>query len=145
MIFYALDPVQGKGKELARTKLESPTDFDWRVSPEGLRIALASQEQLPEQERSIDYRDGTEHDLPLPHGWGIWDLSWTADGAALFAAAWSTAGYFIARIELNGKTRVLLNRSRNQWLGSPRPSPDGRHLAFTQQTWESNAWLLENF
>ena len=28
MIFYALDPVQGQGKEVTRTKLEYPNDFD---------------------------------------------------------------------------------------------------------------------
>jgi hypothetical protein len=25
------------------------------------------------------------------------------------------------------------------------PSPDGHHLAFAQQTFETNAWLLEDF
>jgi len=71
-------------------------------------------------------------------------ISWTADGNALFAAVKST-GYFIARIELDGETRVLVNVGTNQYLDFPCPSPDGRHLAYVQQTWESNAWLLENF
>ncbi len=145
LTFYALDPLRGRGKELARTKLASPTGLDWKVSPEGSRIALSSQEQLPGQVRILDLANGGERIAGLPHGWGIWDLSWTANGDALFAAAWSTAGYFIARIELDGKTQVLLSRSRNQWLGSLCPSPDGRYLAFAQQTWDSNAWLLENF
>jgi len=144
LIFYALDPVRGRGKELARTKFGSPTELDWRVSPEGLRIALASRNELREQVRILDFRVGAERNLQLPHGWRIYELSWTADGSALFAAARSM-GYFIGRIELDGKTSVLLDRGRNQWLGYPQPSPDGRHLAFTQQTWESNAWLLENF
>jgi Tol biopolymer transport system component len=74
----------------------------------------------------------------------IWSINWTADGSALFAAAQSSE-YVIARIELDGKTRVLLNRGRDQWLGYASPSPDGRHLAFTEQTFESNSWLLENF
>ena len=116
LIFYALDPVQGRGKELARTKLGPSTDVDWRVSPEGSRIAVASLDQLREQVRIIDFRNGTERNLQLPHGWIIWSLSWTADGNALFAAGLSTE-YFIARIELDGKTRVLLNRGRSQWLG----------------------------
>jgi hypothetical protein len=71
-------------------------------------------------------------------------LSWTADGNALLATALST-GYLIARIELDGQTRVLLNREPNQGLGYICPSPDGIHLAFSQETRESNAWLLENF
>jgi len=114
------------------------------VSPEGLRIALASRNELREQVRILDFRVGAERNLSLPHGWRIYELGWTADGTALFAAARST-GYFIGRIELDGRTSVLLDRGRNQWLGYPHPSRDGRYLAFTQQTWESNAWLLENF
>jgi dipeptidyl aminopeptidase/acylaminoacyl peptidase len=145
VIFYALDPVQGRGKELARTKLGSPTDLEWSVSPEGSRIAVASGGQLPEQIRIVDFRNGTERNLQLPHGWYIYTINWTAEGNALFATARQPTGYLIARIELDGKTRVLLNRSRSQWLDSPCPSPDGRHLAFSQQTFESNAWLLENF
>jgi Tol biopolymer transport system component len=144
LIFSALDPVQGRGKEIARTKLGSPPDFDSGLSPDGFRMAVSSKEQLPQQVRTLDFRNGTERNLQLPHGWRISSLGWTADGNALFAAAMST-GYFIARIELDGKTRVLLNRSRSQFLSHPCPSPDGRHLAFSQQTRESNAWMLENF
>ena len=144
MVFYALDPVQGRGKELARTKLGPSIDTTWRVSPEGSRIAVTSLDQLREQVRIIDFRSGTERNLRLPHGWLIWGPSWTADGNALFAAGVSTE-YFMARIELDGKTRVLLNRGRSQFLGSLCTSPDGRHLAFSQRIFASNAWLLENF
>jgi Tol biopolymer transport system component len=144
LIFYALDATQGRGKELARIELGSSTDLDWRVSPEGLRIAVLIKDHLPEQLRILDFRDGTERNLPLPDGWHVWSLSWIADGNALLAAARSTT-YFITRIELDGKTRVLLNANINQSFDSPSPSPDGRHLAFSQRTRESNAWLLENF
>jgi serine/threonine protein kinase/Tol biopolymer transport system component len=141
LIFYSLDPVQGRGNELARTKLGLPPDMNWRVSPEGLRIAVATSNQLPEQVRIIDFRNGTEHNLQLPEGWAPYSLSWTADGNALFVST----GFLIARVELDGRTRVLLNRSRTQLIDSLSPSPDGHHLAFSQQTAESNVWLLENF
>ena len=143
LIFYALDPAQGRGKELARTRL-GPFTVGWRVSPEGSRIAVASSDQLREQVRIINLQRGTERNLQLPHGWLILGLSWTADGNALLASG-LTAEYFIARIELDGKTRVLLNRGRSQFLGSLCASPDGRHLAFSQRIFASNAWLLENF
>jgi eukaryotic-like serine/threonine-protein kinase len=144
LIFYALDPVRGQGKEFARTKLGQTADLGWTLSSEGSRIAVASRDELPEQVRVLDSRNGTERNLHLPHGWRIFDLGWAADGRALFAAVRS-AGYFIARIEMDGQTRTLIDRGRNQWLSAPRPSPDGRHLAFGQRTTESNAWLLENF
>jgi eukaryotic-like serine/threonine-protein kinase len=144
LIFDALDPVRGQGKELARIKLGFPTDLVWKVSPDGSRIAVSSQDQLSEQVRILDLWKGTERNLQLPHGWYIGVLSWAADGNALFASAQSTDS-LIVRIELDGKPRVLLNRGRNQWLSSPCPSPDGRRLAFSQQVFENNASLVENF
>jgi eukaryotic-like serine/threonine-protein kinase len=140
LIFYALDAVQGQGKEVTRTKVEYPDDFS--VSSEGSRIAVVDEGQV----RILDLRNGAERSLPLPQGWHLWHLSWAAEGNALFATGrGKSIGYFIARIELDGKTRILLDRGRNQSLDSPRLAPDGRHLAFTQQTWENNVWLLENF
>jgi eukaryotic-like serine/threonine-protein kinase len=144
VVFYALDSVHGRGKELARTTLGAVSDLSWSISPDGSHAAIKSWDQLREQIRILDLRNGTEKNVQLPHAWSIWSLSWTTDGKALFAAAQSME-YLIVRIELDGKTRVLLDRGRNQWLYNPISSPDGRHLAFSQQTFEGNAWLLENF
>ena len=145
LIFNALDPGKGQGKELARTKLSLPSSFALSISPDGSRIAVASMDQLPEQIRILDLRKNTERNLQLPHGLSfIWSLSWAADGSAMFVAGTSTENS-IMRIDLDGKTHPLLSRSISQWLNSACPSPDGRHLAFGQQSFDSNAWLLENF
>jgi eukaryotic-like serine/threonine-protein kinase len=146
LIFYALDAVKGQGKELGSTKLEMPGDLDWSVSPDGSRIAMESTDQLREQIRILDFKSGREHSLRLPTGWFLWQLRWAADGDSLFAAAQSrSTGYMLARIELDGKARVLLSRGRNQATLSLSLSPDGRYLAFSGLSWENNAWLLENF
>ena len=121
-----------------------PDDLNWSVSPDGSRIAIASLDQLKDQVRILDLANASEHDLQLPPRWYIWSLSWAKDGKALFAAVGFT-DYMIVRIELDGKTHVLLDKGREHWLSAPIPSPDGRHLAFSQQTFENNAWLLENF
>ena len=94
--------------------------------------------------RLVDLRNGTERPLQVPQGWRIYTLSWDAEGKGVLVAA-STMSYFLARIDLDGKYHVLLDSGRNQWLSSPKPSPDGRYLAYSQQTFETNAWLLENF
>jgi Tol biopolymer transport system component len=144
LIFYSLDPVQGQGKLVGATKMSQPNDLNWSVSADGSRIAITSGNQLKEQVRILDLANGTEHNLQLPQGWSIWSLSWAKDGKALFAAAQSTS-YMIVRIDADGKTRVLLDQGREHWLYAPISSPDGRQLAFTQQTFENNVWLLENF
>jgi Tol biopolymer transport system component len=142
---YALDWLHGLGKQVAETHGGAG---DFTISPEGTRIAVASR---PDQQvRILDLRNGAERNLQLPQGWRIQDcadcrsLSWTADGSALIGAVQSTES-LIVRIELDGKTHVLFNGGREQGLASPCPSPDGRYLAYFQQTYGSNYWLLENF
>ena len=137
LIFYALDPVHGSGKELARTQAAQPATSNWRISPDGSRVAVYGGDLPREQFRIVDLRNSSERNVVLPHGWVLWSLSWATDGNALFVAAQSKAtGYLIARVELDGKSSVLLDRGRDQWLGYPVASPDGRHLAFSQQTFD---------
>jgi serine/threonine protein kinase len=144
LIFYALDALRGQGKELTRTRLAQANDLQWSISPDGLQIAVASWTQLRGQVRILDLRNGTERDLPLPQGWRrITALYWAADGKAVFAGVGATSS-LIARIDLDGRTHILLER-KSGWVGAPCSSPDGHHLAYFQQTADSNVWLLENF
>ena len=144
LAFYTLDPVHGQGKELAATKLLQPEDLSWSLSSDGSRVAITSKDQLRGRIRILDLRKGTERDLQLPAGWSIWYTSWAADGNELFASA-QAKGFFLALIGLDGESKVLLTRGRNQFLGCPTTSPDGRYLAFCQQNFESNAWMLDHF
>ena len=136
LVFYALDPLRGVGKEIGRTR--EPVGLAWAISRDGARVAISDDTGL----RLIDLRNGAEHELPL-RGL-VWSVCWSPDGKALFAAMQS-GDYLLVRMDLDGKTRVLLNRGRNQWLTNAAVSPDGRYLAFTQQSWDTNSWLLENF
>ena len=144
LTFYSLDPIQGQGKQVGTTKMSHPNDLNWSISADGSRIAITSGDQLRGQVRILNLADGAEHNLQLPAGWYVWSLTWTPDGKALFAAVQST-NYLVVRIEADGKTRVLLDKGREHWLFAPISSPDGRHLAFSQQTFENNVWLFEHF
>lgn len=128
---------------MIRTKLGQTSDMSWSISSDGSHIAIGSRAQLREQVRILDLRNGSERNLQLPQGWTIEGLCWAADGNALFAGVVS-ARPLLARIDLDGKTHILLER-KNGWVMIPSSSPDGRHLAYSQQTEENNVWLLENF
>jgi hypothetical protein len=141
LIFDKLDPVRGLGTEVAR--IAAPADAPFGISPDATHIAVAVGNRLSGQVHILDSRNNTEQTIPLPSAWQIHYVVWAADGNALFAAVHST-NYLLARIELDGKTHVLLDRGRNRFLDDPLPSPDGRQLAFAQQTFEANFWLLEN-
>lgn len=137
LVFYTLDSLRGLGKEVART--EGPTgQSPWSISPAGTRIAIA----LKNGVRILDLANRTERNLKLPRR--IWSLGWAPDDNALFAAVQS-ADYLLVRIGLDDQTSVLLDRGRKQWLAYAWPSPDGRYLAFSQQSFDSNVWLLEDF
>jgi serine/threonine protein kinase len=144
MVFYALDPVHGLGKELARTKLGSADDLNLTLSPDGSRIGISSQDQLPQQIRIVDLAAHTEHNLSLTQGERIHGLAWTADGRAFFASVAQANGFELIRIDQEGKTHLLLQPGRHEVL-DPIPSPDGRYLAFSQRTLENHVWMVENF
>jgi Tol biopolymer transport system component len=144
LVFYEFDPLKGQGKELARTHLEKPENLAWSISPSGSQIAMASRFSLKEQIRVVDLRGGGEKSVPRPKGWWVWDTSWTSDGVAVLISG-STTEAEIAEVELNGKIRALAHGGKSQFFYRPLESPDGRYLAYAQQGWNSNVWLLENF
>jgi Tol biopolymer transport system component len=132
LTFYAFDPIKGRGPALARTK-GSVSPNGWSISPDGTTIAAL----VPGGALILDLRSGAQRIVPIRYPS---EVRWADEGDALYAA-----GYPIDRVELGGKTSVLLNRGRSQFLGSVVPSPDGRYLAFAQQSFENNIWLLEDF
>jgi eukaryotic-like serine/threonine-protein kinase len=142
--FYEFGPVKGQGKELARTHLEKPKNLAWSISPSGSQIAMASRDTLKEQIRVVDLRGGGEKNIPLPKGSLVWDTCWTSDGVAILLSGFTT-DTAIARIELDGKTTVLLHGSKSKSFFRPIESPDGRYLAYGEEGWNANVWLLENF
>ncbi len=142
--FYEFDPVKGQGKELARTALGEPKNLTWSISPAGSQIAVASRDLLKEQIRVVDLRGGSEKNVALPKGWLISDLGWTSDSAAVLATLLSFTGT-MARVELDGKTSILIQGGKSQFFYNPVASPDGRYLAYGEQGWNANVWLLENF
>lgn len=146
LIFYALDPLHGQGKEVVRTKLGQTRDLLRSISPDGSRIAIATWAQLRNHILVLDLRNGTERNLELSHNWAVKALCWAADGNAMFAYVESSSQNLITRIDLDGKTSILLDGKT--WGIDPlslSASPDGRHLAFYRGNIDSNVWLLENF
>jgi len=145
LLFFALDPVRGQGREIGRTKVGSSLQTYWSLSPDGAVIGVANPVRLPEKIRILDLHSAAERDIQLPHGWRIWSLCWAADGKGLFATVSQSGSYLLVRVDLDGQTHVLLDRGRSNWISFVTTSPDGRHLAFCQQIFESNAWLWEGF
>jgi hypothetical protein len=72
--------------------------------------------------------------------WAPEYIAWAPDGEGLFA----TTPQEILRITTAGKVNIAMHNDRAQWPAVPLPSPDGKHLAFQAQTYDFNAWTMEN-
>jgi Tol biopolymer transport system component len=145
LVFYNLDPVRGLGQKAAGTNTSSASQPDWSLSPDGSRIAVTDSRTIAGQVRILNLTNSTDQVISLVPRQNVWDVNWAADGNSLLAVGFRDPDSVILQIDLNGQTQVIVNKGKDHALESPRPSPDRRHLAFSQQTWESNAWLLENF
>jgi eukaryotic-like serine/threonine-protein kinase len=141
IVFYHLDWIAGLGKQVAAV---DPGSFHpyWSVSPDGSTIAITK----PKESRILleNLSDSTQRVIHVLPEWDIRDISWAADGRSLFSVAMRSNIAVVIQVNLDGKAHTILD-PENTLLFNPLPSPDGKHLAFTQEMWESNAWLLENF
>jgi hypothetical protein len=108
-------------------------------------IALSDRKTRRRQLVLLKLSDSTQRIVLLSPAWDIAELAWAADGHSLFALGVSALSNVILRVGLNGDVHVLLDIGKDHAVYSLHASPDGRRLAFGQATWESNAWLLQNF
>ena len=142
LTFYQLDPVRGIGKQVGAF---NASNAHWTISPDGSWIGVSHPQTLSHQMLLMHLADSTQRILQLSPAWDIREVAWAADGRSVFAFGARAMNMFILTIDLNGHVQVVLDLGKDHWVDSPHVSPDGRHLAFGQGTWESNAWLLENF
>ena len=147
LVFYALDPIRGKGRELLRQLVSFTPDVaesNWDVSPDGSYIALAMPQGPPTYIRVLPLMGGAPKNIPVD-GWPAFQsIEWAADGQGWYVASRSAATNTLLFVDPQGHTKTL-----RQTLGGydtyAIPSPDGHHLAFLEYTNANNAWLVENF
>jgi eukaryotic-like serine/threonine-protein kinase len=142
LVLTAFDPIAGRGRELM--KLDGPLSagYSWELSPDGTRVAFLRSAEAPIEILSLERE--LAHKIS-PNGWStIASLAWTADGKGLFISSGSNTVMTLIQVDLEGRSRVLWS-PRTRFLGGAVPSPDGRHLAISQQIISGNIWMIENF
>jgi hypothetical protein len=101
--FYALDPVTGKGSELARRRCVPSVLGDWDISPDGCVLAMPSHDPSDTPISLVPLRwnscSGPAREVVLHNVGILWSTIWSADGKGLFVATadWkqaSVAGRF---------------------------------------------------
>jgi eukaryotic-like serine/threonine-protein kinase len=142
VLFTFFDPVSGRRGEAARVST-TPAKFFWDVSPDGSRLAYAEfQSGTNDHITILSLKDRTTREVTLKEWTSLNSLSWSADGLNLFVTTSRREGGDLLRVTLNGDVK-LLRQETGRWFANPRPSPDGRLLAFGVTTTDSNVWLIE--
>ncbi len=142
-VYYRLDPLAGKGEELARRKWEPNVLGDWDVSPDGQSLAIPSHNPadarvliLPLQGSA---REAKPREIVFKDVGTLWSSVWRADGRGLFITAKDGTGATLLSSTLDGRICVL-RRMKVPTLAVP--SPDGKHLAFWDHTSNENVWRV---
>lgn len=150
--FLPFDPEKGllpPDRQIAR--FNAPAPIQWTIAPDGSGLAWIS----PDPGETII------HILPLsygPDGWAAgqqrevavkgWSLprsiTWASGGKGWFVVSSSGSSWTLLYVTQQGKPDVLL-RVPSNWPPDVYPSPDGRHLAFSEQSFSSNVWILGRF
>src|SRR5262249_46218846 len=120
-----------------------PAKFFWDLSPDGSQLAFG---EFKSEENDfitlLTLRDGKMRRLQLVGQSALSSVSWAAGGRGLFATTKRREGSDLLHIGLDGKITMLREETGRVFV-SPRPSPNGRHLAYAVRTTDSNVWLLE--
>lgn len=141
-VFYALDLFRGKGDRIVACEREQ--NWSWSLSPDGSRMLFAKPKEHKTQFEVLTLSDRTWRTLPVGPGLGHGDVAWAADGNGFFLAVnapGNEANLFY--VTLTGKVKLLWRNLQS--LDNPQPSPDGKYLAYSSQTTDTNVWMLENF
>jgi serine/threonine protein kinase/Tol biopolymer transport system component len=139
LIFSAVGPMNGRGRELFR--MDATDDTNWDLSPDGTRLALFGVDK-PIRIKSL--ADHTIREV-APKGWNGMDyVTWAHDSDGLYGSSPTQQGDVLLHMNLQGKVHVVWeHRGSLTTLGVP--SPDGRQIAMRDWSLSSNVWMMENF
>jgi serine/threonine protein kinase/Tol biopolymer transport system component len=142
IVFTAFDPVNGRGRELARSNTEPRKEYHWDLSPDGSRIALLK--HRAERVQILSLTGAAPLEI-TSKGWNtLSSVVWTADGKGLFVSSYTARGADMLHMDSQGNTRLLWEHPGGVDVYGV-PSPDGRHLAMRGWNVEGNMWMMENF
>jgi dipeptidyl aminopeptidase/acylaminoacyl peptidase len=142
LTFAVLDPINGRGRELARFTTDPGADYEWDISPDGNYIAIKKNSELQLHILALDGKP--PRTVATNTAGALTTLNWASDGKGLFTCGPVQRGVALLYVDLTGKTYPLWE-ARGAELVSGIPSPNGRHLAISASNPDRNVWMVENF
>ena len=152
LIFYALDPLKGKGRELTRIDVDPSVaiyNYPWDLSPDGSRLAMVIPSGQEDHIRIFSPGGATGEvalDVIVKGRTGLESLNWSPDGKGWYTSSHRGANVTLLHVDLKGHASVLRQEQTRGFFGQwGVPSPDGRYLAFPEYSSANNVWMIENF
>ena len=142
LVFSVLDPMGGRKQQIVRVDVPNPGQTAWDVSPDGGRIVVQlSRNGEPCLHRVFRVTGERERDIAVEKTMNCLLVAWAANSRSLFVTRHSLQAHVLMHVTLDGKSTEL--RRSPTWFDLPRPSPDGRYLAFADSSAYKNAFVLE--
>jgi hypothetical protein len=139
-VFWELDPLRGKGHELARAARTSNILGDWTLSPDGSQVAIPIHSPAEARIRVVTLGAGGEREVVLTGLASVRGLHWAADGKGWFVAIQKSHDTSLYYADLAGNARLLRDVLDVSWAV---PSADGRFLAFVDYSSLHSAWVFD--
>jgi DNA-binding winged helix-turn-helix (wHTH) protein/Tol biopolymer transport system component len=148
--FSSVEPATGARRQLFRIALRGDKPLNWRVSPDGSRIAMTG--ASPRGEIEIRSLTGQIQTTIEVNGFpNMRTIDWAADGKTLLVShpgligcPSGPIGATLLRVDLQGRARPLWQTRGGRYTWAIA-SPDGKYLALRGPSTERNAWMVENF
>jgi eukaryotic-like serine/threonine-protein kinase len=144
VVFSALDPIKGIGREFTRFTDDRTDELGWDLSPDGTQVMLFRDFDSHFQIVTLGSTGGAR-EVQTEKGVRLRNLQWAADGKGLFASAPTQHGAKLVYVDLHGNLNQLWELKGSNPFLAGRPSRDGRHLAIQGSAGTSNMWMIENF
>jgi hypothetical protein len=143
VVVSTVDPIRGKGAELARLPPGIVAD---NLLPDGDTYAFIPRDESGRQNRirMISFRGQPTKDIIVRNATNLHSLDWLSSGSGFFSVGNMSKQNEVLFITPEGKSRVVWSPAglTPEWA---IPSRDGKHLAILVTVRQQNAWMLTNF
>jgi serine/threonine protein kinase len=143
LVFTSLNPLRGRMNEMLRLAADLEASPTWDLSPDGSTVAIVDVDERKDRIRLVALENGSARSIAVGQSEGLSGISWSADGRGWFVTSSSLRGSAVLKVRPDGTIAELWKSSTT--LEAPLASPDGKDLAFSSSTYNSNAWVIENF
>src|SRR5437879_13713055 len=143
MVFGVVVPASGRKDEFIRLAADLASAPSWDLSSDGFTAAVVALGNHQDCIRLVNLETGSGHAVCADQSAQLSGVSWSADGNGWFVTDSSVRKAAILYISSDGQVSQLWTTSTA--VGAPLASPDGTGLAFTVSSYNSNAWMIEDF